>query len=84
MTATVGDVVAALEAAYLPALAASGTPSGSSVATRRRRVSSVLFAVDPVPETVDEVIGRHQLLVSRCCCADRRRPMTVPWWGPRH
>ncbi|HYH29830.1 MAG TPA: Nif3-like dinuclear metal center hexameric protein [Pseudonocardia sp.] len=64
MTATVGDVVAALEAAYPPALAAEWDAVGLVCGDPAEPVSSVLFAVDPVPETVDEAIGRHQLLVT--------------------
>jgi dinuclear metal center YbgI/SA1388 family protein len=64
MTAAVGEVVAALEAAYPPALAAEWDAVGLVCGDPAEEVSSVLFAVDPVPETVDEAIGRHQLLVT--------------------
>jgi dinuclear metal center YbgI/SA1388 family protein len=64
MTATVGEVIAALEAAYPPALAADWDAVGLVCGDPAEPVSSVLFAVDPVPETVDEAIGSHQLLVT--------------------
>jgi dinuclear metal center YbgI/SA1388 family protein len=64
VTATVGDVIAALEAAYPPALAAEWDAVGLVCGDPAEPVESVLFAVDPVPETVDEAIGRHQLLVT--------------------
>jgi dinuclear metal center YbgI/SA1388 family protein len=64
MTATVGDVVAALEAAYPPALAADWDAVGLVCGDPAEPVSSVLVAVDPVPETVDEALGSHQLLVT--------------------
>jgi dinuclear metal center YbgI/SA1388 family protein len=64
VTGTVGDVVAALEAAYPPALAADWDAVGLVCGDPAEEVSSVLVAVDPVPETVDEAIGRHQLLVT--------------------
>jgi dinuclear metal center YbgI/SA1388 family protein len=64
VTATVGDVIAALEAAYPPALAAEWDAVGLVCGDPAEPVDSVLFAVDPVPETVDEAVGRHQLLVT--------------------
>jgi dinuclear metal center YbgI/SA1388 family protein len=64
VTATVGDVIAALEAAYPPALAAEWDAVGLVCGDPADQVESVLVAVDPVPETVDEAIGRHQLLVT--------------------
>jgi dinuclear metal center YbgI/SA1388 family protein len=64
MTATVGEVIAALEAAYPPALAADWDAVGLVCGDPAEQVASVLVAVDPVPETVDEAIGRHQLLVT--------------------
>jgi dinuclear metal center YbgI/SA1388 family protein len=64
MTATVGDVIAVLEAAYPPALAADWDAVGLVCGDPAEPVSSVLVAVDPVPETVDEAIGTHQLLVT--------------------
>jgi dinuclear metal center YbgI/SA1388 family protein len=65
MTATVGDVLAALEAAYPPALAADWDAVGLVCGDPAEPVSAVLFAVDPVPETVEEAVaGGAQLLVS--------------------
>ncbi|WP_433558911.1 Nif3-like dinuclear metal center hexameric protein [Pseudonocardia xinjiangensis] len=68
MTTTVGDVIAALEKAYPPALAADWDAVGLVCGDPTEPVSSVLFAVDPVPETVDEAIdgaeGASQLLVT--------------------
>jgi dinuclear metal center YbgI/SA1388 family protein len=68
VTATVGDVIAALETAYPPALAADWDAVGLVCGDPTEPVSSVLFAVDPVPETVDEAIGDDkggsQLLVT--------------------
>jgi dinuclear metal center YbgI/SA1388 family protein len=64
MTATVGEIIGALEAAYPPALAAEWDAVGLVCGDPDEEVSSVLVAVDPVPETVDEAIGRHQLLVT--------------------
>ncbi|WP_219415382.1 Nif3-like dinuclear metal center hexameric protein [Pseudonocardia nigra] len=66
MTApTLGDVVAALEAAYPPALAADWDAVGLVCGDPAEPVSSVLFAVDPVPDTVDEAVtGGAQLLVT--------------------
>ena len=61
---TVGDVIAALEAAYPPAIAAEWDAVGLVCGDPGERVSSVLVAVDPVPATVDEAIGAHQLLVT--------------------
>ncbi|OLT13276.1 Nif3-like dinuclear metal center hexameric protein [Pseudonocardia sp. CNS-139] len=63
-TATVADVVAALEAAYPPALAADWDAVGLVCGDPAEPVSSVLFAVDPVPATVDEAVGSAQLLVT--------------------
>jgi dinuclear metal center YbgI/SA1388 family protein len=64
MSATVGDVIAALEAAYPPSLAADWDAVGLVCGDPAEPVSSVLFAVDPVPETVDEALGTAQLLVT--------------------
>jgi dinuclear metal center YbgI/SA1388 family protein len=64
MSATVGDVIAALDAAYPPALAADWDAVGLVCGDPAEPVSSVLFAVDPGPETVDEAVGGHQLLVT--------------------
>jgi dinuclear metal center YbgI/SA1388 family protein len=64
VTASVGDVIAALEAAYPPALAADWDAVGLVCGDPAEPVSSVLFAVDPVPDTVDEALGTAQLLVT--------------------
>lgn len=64
MKPTVGDVIAALEAAYPPALAADWDAVGLVCGDPAEPVSSVLFAVDPVPETVAEAVEGHQLLVT--------------------
>ena len=61
--ARVGDVIAALEAAYPPALAADWDAVGLVCGDPDEPVSSVLVAVDPVPETVAEAVG-DQLLVT--------------------
>lgn len=62
---TVGDVIAALDAAYPPALAADWDAVGLVCGDPDEPVSRVLFAVDPVPGTVDEAaeVGA-QLLVT--------------------
>ncbi|MFB9383292.1 Nif3-like dinuclear metal center hexameric protein [Pseudonocardia petroleophila] len=62
---TVADVVAALEAAYPPRLAADWDAVGLVCGDPSEPVTRVLFAVDPVPETVAEAaeIGA-QLLVT--------------------
>jgi dinuclear metal center YbgI/SA1388 family protein len=64
VSATVADVVAALEAAYPPALAADWDAVGLVCGDPAEPVSAVLIAVDPVVETVDEAIGSAQLLVT--------------------
>jgi dinuclear metal center YbgI/SA1388 family protein len=65
MTATLGDVVGALEAAYPPALAESWDAVGLVCGDPDEPVSRVLLAVDPVPETVAEAIDvGAQLLVT--------------------
>jgi dinuclear metal center YbgI/SA1388 family protein len=68
MTATVADVIAALEIAYPPSLAADWDAVGLVCGDPADPVSSVLFAVDPVPETVAEAIdgseGAAQMLVT--------------------
>jgi dinuclear metal center YbgI/SA1388 family protein len=61
---TVGDVIAVLEAAYPPELAADWDAVGLVCGDPADPVRSVLFAVDPVPETVDEAVGGAQLLVT--------------------
>ncbi|MCW2717610.1 Nif3-like dinuclear metal center hexameric protein [Pseudonocardia sp.] len=63
MSARVGDVIAALEAAYPPALAADWDAVGLVCGDPDELVSSVLVAVDPVPETVEEAAD-DQLLVT--------------------
>ena len=63
MSPTVADVVAALEAAYPPALAADWDAVGLVCGDPAEPVRSVLFAVDPVPTTVEEAAGA-QLLVA--------------------
>jgi dinuclear metal center YbgI/SA1388 family protein len=60
---TVADVVAVLEAAYPPELAAGWDAVGLVCGDPAEPVRSVLFAVDPVPETVDEAAA-DQLLVT--------------------
>ncbi|GAA3076279.1 Nif3-like dinuclear metal center hexameric protein [Pseudonocardia yunnanensis] len=68
MTATVADVIAALETAYPPSLAADWDAVGLVCGDPADPVSSVLFAVDPVPETVAEALdgdeGGAQMLVT--------------------
>lgn len=65
MTARLGDVVGALEAAYPPALAESWDAVGLVCGDPEELVSKVLVAVDPVPETVDEALDTGaQLLVT--------------------
>ncbi len=63
MSPTVGDVIAALDAAYPPALAAEWDAVGLVCGDPAEPVRSVLFAVDPVPSTVEEA-GGAQLLVT--------------------
>ena len=62
---TVADVIAALEAAYPPRLAADWDAVGLVCGDPAEPVRTVLVAVDPVPETVEEAaeIGA-QLLVT--------------------
>ncbi|WP_232662010.1 Nif3-like dinuclear metal center hexameric protein [Pseudonocardia sp. TRM90224] len=64
MKPTVCEVIAALEAAYPPALAADWDAIGLVCGDPAEPVGSVLIAVDPVPATVDEAIGSAQLLVT--------------------
>ena len=65
MTATVRDVVAALEAAYPPALAESWDAVGLVCGDPAEPVHRVLIAVDPVAETVAEALERDtDLLVT--------------------
>ena len=56
MTSTVGKVVSALEARYPVALAADWDAVGLVVGDPSATVSSVLFAVDPVMDVVDEAM----------------------------
>ncbi|HEY2766210.1 MAG TPA: Nif3-like dinuclear metal center hexameric protein [Pseudonocardiaceae bacterium] len=65
MTATVRDVVAALEAAYPPALAEDWDAVGLVCGDPAEPVRRVLVAVDPVQETVEEALEQDaQLLVT--------------------
>jgi len=65
VTATLGEVVAALEARYDPALAESWDAVGLVCGDRAEPVQRVLFAVDPVTAVVDEALdGGAQLLVT--------------------
>lgn len=57
MTTTVGKVVAALEAHYPVNLAADWDAVGLVTGEPQGSVSSVLFAVDPVMDVVDEAIA---------------------------
>jgi dinuclear metal center YbgI/SA1388 family protein len=60
-----GEVVAALEARYDPALAEPWDAVGLVCGDRTERVERVLFAVDPVSAVVDEVLAAGaQLLVT--------------------
>ncbi|ONI86298.1 Nif3-like dinuclear metal center hexameric protein [Saccharothrix sp. ALI-22-I] len=60
-----GDVLAALEAAYPPATAESWDAVGLVCGDRAEPVSKVLFCVDPVESTVDEALEvGAQLLVA--------------------
>lgn len=62
---TLGDVLAALEAAYPPATAESWDAVGLVCGDRAEPVSRVLFCVDPVESTVDEALEvGAQLLVA--------------------
>ncbi|ANY08630.1 Nif3-like dinuclear metal center hexameric protein [Pseudonocardia sp. HH130630-07] len=65
MSARMQDVIDALEAAYPPAGAMDWDAVGLVCGDPAETVSSVLVAVDPTPETVDEAIGTGaQLLVT--------------------
>jgi len=65
MTAVVRDVIAALEAAYPPALAESWDAVGLICGDPAEPVQRVLVAVDPVAETVAEALEQGaQLLVT--------------------
>ncbi|MFD1152650.1 Nif3-like dinuclear metal center hexameric protein, partial [Saccharothrix hoggarensis] len=64
-TPTLGDVLAALEAAYPPATAEAWDAVGLVCGDRAEPVSRVLFCVDPVESTVDEALEvGAQLLVA--------------------
>ncbi|MCE7000351.1 Nif3-like dinuclear metal center hexameric protein [Saccharothrix sp. S26] len=68
---TLGDVLAALEAAYPPATAESWDAVGLVCGDRAEPVSKVLFCVDPLESTVDEalevgaqlVVAHHPLML---------------------
>ncbi|HYZ37518.1 MAG TPA: Nif3-like dinuclear metal center hexameric protein [Pseudonocardiaceae bacterium] len=65
MTATLRDVIAALEVAYPPALAQSWDAVGLVCGDPAEPVHRVLIAVDPVAETVAEALEHDaQLLVT--------------------
>jgi dinuclear metal center YbgI/SA1388 family protein len=65
VTVTLGEVVAALEARYDPALAEDWDAVGLVCGDPDEPVERVLFAVDPVAAVVDEVVGTGvQLLVT--------------------
>lgn len=62
---TVGDAIAALEAAYPPGLAADWDAVGLVCGDPADELRSVLVAVDPVPETAEEAVaGGAQLLLT--------------------
>jgi dinuclear metal center YbgI/SA1388 family protein len=62
---TVGDAIAALEEAYPPGLAADWDAVGLVCGDPADALRSVLVAVDPVPETVEEAVADGaQLLVT--------------------
>ena len=65
MSARLADVIAALETAYPPGLAQGWDAVGLVCGDPAETVSSVLVAVDPVAETVDEALDAGvQLLVT--------------------
>lgn len=65
MSARVADVIAAVEAAYPPALAADWDAVGLVCGDPEEPVDTVLVAVDAVPETVEEAVETGaQLLLS--------------------
>ena len=65
MSVTLGDVVAALDALYPPALAEPWDAMGLVCGDPATPVTSVLFAVDPVEAIAQEALaGGHQLLVT--------------------
>jgi dinuclear metal center YbgI/SA1388 family protein len=63
MTATLGEVIAALDARYAPALAESWDAVGLVCGDRADPVQRVLFAVDPVEDVVDEALAAGAQLV---------------------
>lgn len=63
MTVLLGDVVAALEARYDPALAESWDAVGLVCGDPAEPVDRVLFAVDPTSEVVDEALALGAQLV---------------------
>jgi dinuclear metal center YbgI/SA1388 family protein len=63
LSTTVADVIAVLDAAYPPALAAEWDAVGLVCGDPAEPVRSVLFAVDPVPATIEEAAAA-QLLVT--------------------
>jgi len=65
VSARIGDVIDALEAAYPPALAQDWDAVGLVCGDPDEPVESVLFAVDAMPETVEEAVAEGaQLLVT--------------------
>ena len=56
MAASLGEIVAALDARYDPALAESWDAVGLVCGDRAAPVERVVFAVDPVEEVVDEAL----------------------------
>ncbi len=65
MSARLADVIAVLEAAYPPDLAAGWDAVGLVCGDPDDKVESVVVAVDPAPETVDETLAAGaQLLVT--------------------
>lgn len=65
MTTTLRDLITALETAYPPRLAADWDAVGLVCGDPDEPVDTVLVAVDPVPETVDEAVEiGAQLLVT--------------------
>ncbi|RBY85943.1 Nif3-like dinuclear metal center hexameric protein [Blastococcus sp. TF02A-26] len=63
MTVTLGEVVAALEARYDPALAEPWDAVGLVCGDRDDPVERVLFAVDPVAAVVDEAVAAGSTLL---------------------
>ena len=62
---TVGDAIAALDAAYPPRLAADWDAVGLVCGDPAEPLTAVLVCVDPVPATVDEAVeGGAQLLLA--------------------